>query len=148
MREQHGLHERRCAVVDGRVGDIHAVEFADHRLELVDGLERALADLRLVRSVRCVKLGALEYGVYRGRDEVVVDARAEETHGVIPNPVGLPTEQPHGLRLGQARRKVQSARFAHGGRYGCDEIVEGSNTNGGKHLREVVIGVRDEMVGS
>jgi hypothetical protein len=48
---QGGLGDGGGTVVDGGVGDAQSGKLGDHRLELEDRLEGALADLRLVRGV-------------------------------------------------------------------------------------------------
>ena len=56
LRHQHGLGRRRRAVVDRVVGDVHPEQVADQGLELERVLQRALADLGLIRRVRGVEL--------------------------------------------------------------------------------------------
>ena len=57
-RHHQRLGRAGRAVVHGRVGDIHAGQFADHRLKLEDRLQRSLRDLRLIRRVRGEELAA------------------------------------------------------------------------------------------
>ncbi len=60
QRERHRLGGRRRLVEHRRIGDRHAREVADHRLEIDERLEAPLRDLRLVRRVRRVPRGILE----------------------------------------------------------------------------------------
>ncbi len=64
---QGGLGRRRGAVVVGGADDVEVDELGEERLVLVDALERALADLRLVRRVGRVPLAAEEDLVDRRR---------------------------------------------------------------------------------
>ena len=71
----------RAVVVRG-VGDVHAGQLADHRLEFKRALQNALADLRLIGSVAGDKLFAGGDGFDDRRDEVAVGARAGQINGV------------------------------------------------------------------
>ena len=75
---QAGLGQRAGAVVHAGVGHVHAHQLAGHRLQLEHRLQRALADLRLVRRVGGVVLAAADDVRDRARDEVPVRAAAEE----------------------------------------------------------------------
>ena len=74
----HGFGRAGRAVVHRGVRDFHAGQFADHRLEFEDGLQRALRDLRLVGRVGGEELAARDQRVDDDRTVVVVGARAEE----------------------------------------------------------------------
>ena len=65
----------RAVVVRG-VGDVHAGQLADHRLEFKRTLQHTLADLRLIGGVAGDKLFAGGDGFDDRRDEVAVGARA------------------------------------------------------------------------
>jgi hypothetical protein len=65
-------------LVHGGIGDIHAGEVGDHRLELEDRLQPPLAGLRLVRRVGGEKLRAADHLRHRGRDEATVGAGPDE----------------------------------------------------------------------
>ena len=69
---QHGLGGRRSTVIHRGIADIHAGEFAHHRLILKDILQRTLRNLRLIRGICRQKLRASEYGVDCGRSIVVI----------------------------------------------------------------------------
>ena len=80
--DAHGHHDGLgCAggaVVHGGVGDLHAGELADHGLELEDGLQGALRDLRLIGRVGGEQLAARDERIDDQRAVVVVGAGAEE----------------------------------------------------------------------
>ncbi len=78
VRHQHGLRRRRRAVVHGGVGDLHAGQHRDLRLELVEILQRALRDFRLIGRVGGQELRALDQVIDSGRHVVLVGARANE----------------------------------------------------------------------
>ena len=67
------------AVVHGGVGDLHAGELADHRLELEDGLQGTLRNLRLVGSVGGEELAPLHQRIDNDRPVVAISAGAEKT---------------------------------------------------------------------
>ena len=76
---QHGrFRRRRSAVVHGGVCHLQARQFADHRLELVDALERALAHFRLVRRVGGQEFRAAGQVADGAGYEVIVHAAAHE----------------------------------------------------------------------
>ncbi len=64
-RHQDGLGRCGGSVVERRVRHLEAGERGDHRLPLEDGLQRALADLRLVGRVRRRELGPRHDRVHR-----------------------------------------------------------------------------------
>ena len=74
VQHRHRLGRGRALVEQRRVGEIHTGEVADHRLEVEQRLEPALADLGLVRRVRGVPRRVLEHVAqdHRRRDRVVV----------------------------------------------------------------------------
>jgi hypothetical protein len=83
----------RRPVVVRRGDDVHARQLAQQRLVLVDRLERALADLGLVRRVGGVELAAQEELVHDCRNEMAIGSGAEEAHQIDPIPLGE-TAQP------------------------------------------------------
>jgi len=83
-----GLGGGGGAVVVGRVGDLHAGQFADHRLVLKDGLEGPLADFRLVGGIGGVEFPAAQDGVHHGGDVVAVGTGAQEAGAVGGGEVG------------------------------------------------------------
>ena len=87
------------------------------RLVLVDALERALADLGLVRRVGRVPLAAEQQLVDRRRRPVAVDAGAQERREVGPVPGGQPGQPRRQLELGLGLGQVE--RATRGARPGC-----------------------------
>ena len=80
---ESGLGEGGRTVVHPGVGDVHAGEMADHGLEVVASLQRALADLGLVWGVGGIELAAARHMVDHAGDVVVVGARTEEAGVVV-----------------------------------------------------------------
>ncbi len=74
----------RGTVIVGSRNDVEVHELADERLVFIDALERALADLRLVRRVRGVPLAAQEQLVDGGRRPVAIDTGSQERGEVGP----------------------------------------------------------------
>ena len=66
-------------VIHGGVRDIHAGQFADHRLKLEDRLQRALGDFRLIRSIGGEELAARYERVDHHRPVVGVSSSAQES---------------------------------------------------------------------
>ena len=77
-RHQGRLDECRGTVVHRGVGDVHTGQRADHRLVLVDRLQRALAHFGLVRGVGGEELRFRDHMVDDTRHVVVVAARSHE----------------------------------------------------------------------
>ena len=111
---QRGLGGRRRAVVVRGRDDVEVDQLGEQRLVLVDALERALADLGLVRRVGRVPLAAEQELVDRRRAPVAVDAGAQERGEVGPvarrrgRQAGGELEL--GLGLGQVERARRAAR--------------------------------------
>ena len=70
--------ERRGPVVHGGVRHRQLRQPRDHRLELENHLQGALADLRLVRRVRRIELGAARKMFHHGGNDVIVHAATEK----------------------------------------------------------------------
>ena len=100
-------------VVRGR-HDVEVDQLGQQRLVLVDALERALADLGLVRRVGRVPLAAEQELVDRGRAPVAVDPGAQERGEVGPVACGeagqAGGELELGFGLGQVERATRAAR--------------------------------------
>ncbi len=77
-RHQHRLGQRRGAVVERGVRDVHAGQRGHHGLVFVQQLQRALAGLGLVRRVGGVELAARDDLPHRRRNMVLVRAGADE----------------------------------------------------------------------
>ena len=84
------LGDRRAAVVEAGVRDVHAGQLADERLILERRLQGPLARLRLIRRVGRVELAASGQVVHDGRDEVVV-APPPRKHGRTSAPAFRPS---------------------------------------------------------
>ena len=114
---QRGLGRGRRAVVVRRGDDVEVDQLGQQRLVLVDALERALADLGLVRRVGRVPLAAEQELVDRRRAPVAIDARPEERGEVGPVAAGQPGQPGGQLELGLGLGQVERARRA--ARPGC-----------------------------
>ncbi len=143
--EERGLGQRRAAVVHGGVADVHAGELADGRLELEDGLEHALAALRLIGRVRGEELAAADHRVDDGRHVVVVDSGAEEAHQLRRRNVLAGQAPRFGDDLGLAEAGGQRQRLppAHLLRDLGEEVVDAGGPHGRQHLLHVAGAVRD-----
>ena len=74
MTHRHRLCCRSALIEHRGIGHFHPGEITDHRLEVQQGFETTLTDLRLVRSVGGVPAGRLQDAALDGRrcDAVVV----------------------------------------------------------------------------
>ena len=118
--DQHPLAARRATTHEGRLGrgrgavvvrgrdHIQTGQLGHERLVLVDRLERALADLRLVRRVGGVELAAQEQLVDHCRGEVAVGSGAEEADQLDPVAVGQIAQSSRQLRLGLGRGQLKA----------------------------------------
>ena len=118
-------HQRRfgkCrgAVIHRRVGHLHAEQPGDHGLELEDGLQRALAHLRLVGGVGGVQFATEQQMGNQRRRVVVVGAGAEEAAMVVRGPVAQRqvAKQRRDLLLGQPVRQVEAREALRAGHVG------------------------------
>ena len=105
--ERHGLGGRGALVEQRRVGGRQPGEVADHGLEVDEGLEPALGDLRLVRRVGGVPARVLEHVAadHRRRDRRVV---AEPDHRLRgPVEPGDPAQLARRDVLGEGGRQVE-----------------------------------------
>ena len=134
----HGLSRAGRTVVHRRVGDLHAGEFADHRLELEHRLQRTLRDLRLVRRVAGQKLAALDERVDDDRPIVAIRPRAKKAGVARCIVVGEGAEAIDDLRLRVLARNRKIARQLKFGGNRRKQIVNGIDANLRKHLLAVV----------
>ena len=128
------LGGRSGAVVVGGVGDLHTGEGADHRLVLEDGLQSALADLRLVGSVGSVELPPAQDRVHHGGGEVAVGTRPQEAGAVAGGEVG-PGQRlqfPTDLHLRESAGQIQ---FGEAGVRGhvLEQFFNGPDADGSEH---------------
>ena len=108
---RHGQAERLgtggAFIEQGGIRDIQPGEIADHGLEVQQGLEAALGDLRLIGRVGGVPAGVLkDVPLDDGRREGVVIAEADETAHDLVAAHDLP-EAGEGLLLAERRRQIQ-----------------------------------------
>ena len=111
---ERGLRGGGGPVVVRRRDDVEVDQLGQQRLVLVDALERALADLGLVRRVGRVPLPAQEQLVDRRRAPVPVDAGSEERREVGPVAGGEAGQAGRQLelrlRIGQVEGRMLAAR--------------------------------------
>ena len=140
-RHHGGLCARCGAVIHRGIGDLHAGEGCNLRLEFEHRLQRALRDFRLVGRVGCEEFRALDDVVYAGRNVVLVSAAADEERAIRGRAV-LACELRHvafdlhlaGM-IGQAfDRAFQAGRSRHI----AIEIVYRLRADGLQHRRTVV----------
>ena len=112
-RKPHGHHHRfrrgGRTVIHGSVGDLHASEFADHRLEFKNRLQCALGNLRLIGSVGGKELAARDQRIDDYWTIVVVRPRPQKgrtTIAVLARPLAKPVDN---LRLRHLPRDFQVA---------------------------------------
>ena len=103
LHDHHRLGDRRALVEERRVGRGQTGQVADHRLEVEQRLEPALADLRLVRRVRGVPSRVLE--------DVAPD------HGRGDRPVVPQADHRHRNDIAGRQRGELSGRLRLGGRF-------------------------------
>src|SRR4030042_249832 len=110
------LGNSRSPVVDRGIGYVHAGKLADEGLKLKDGLERSLADLRLVGGVGGVELRPPENMVHHGRDIMVVGSRTQKRDYSLARGSSFTerTEMMDKLHLRQGPGKVQGFSQAKG----------------------------------
>ena len=146
-RQVYGLHRRRGAVVQGRIGDLEPAEAGHHRLVLEQRLEDALSDLWLVGRIGRDELGASREAPDGGGDVVVVGAAAGEADQVGTD---VQARQALHLRRGvefaQAVGNVQATGEAQ--RFGdaLEELVERTEADEFEHRGDLAGGVR-QVVG-
>ena len=141
---QHRLGEAGGAVVHSGVGDFHAVEGADHRLELEDDLQGALGHLRLVGRVGGQKLPTGHDRLHDGRDEVVVAAGPQERRAAGQGPIAaghraqfpLDLQLRHGVGEPQGRVPVIV-------RYVGEQVVNAAQAHRGQEVVLLGDGVGD-----
>ena len=138
---ERGLGGRGRTVVVRGGHHVEPDQLRDQRLVLVDALQRALADFRLIRRVGRVPLPAEQELVDRGRRPVAVDAGAEERHHVGQVPGGQRLEASRQLELGLRSGKVD-ARRAEGFRDVREQFVDRRHAERRQHSFPVAVGVR------
>ena len=118
-RHQHSLTGRRRAVIHGGVGHLHAGQPAHLGLELEQNLQRALADLGLVRRVGGQELRALDQVIDARRHMVLVGAGADEErhrargHVLVRQPREMPLDLEFALVRAQPGDAVEETGGGH-----------------------------------
>ena len=144
VRIDHGyrLGQRGRTVVVTGVGRVHAGEHTHHALVFEDGLQRALAQLRLVGRVGGEELAAPQDVIHDAGHEVVIGARAQEDGVVVGGDVGArqPADFPGHLHLAERIGQVQRGEAELGG-HRVEQVVERLDADGGQHRRAVGVGV-------
>ena len=109
--DAHGHHQAfggaGGTVVHGGVGDVHAGELADHRLELEDGLQGSLRNFRLIGSVGGEPFAARDERVDDDGPVVRVGAGAEEGDVALGVFGGALAEEVDDLAFGILARDVR-----------------------------------------
>src|SRR5829696_3515898 len=141
-RHQGGFHHGVRAVVDGGVGDLQSRQLGDHGLELEDGLEGALADLRLVRRVAGQVLAAGEDRADGGGHYPVVGPRPEVDRQAVNVLFSEGIYFPQRLVFGEGLWKVELSFVLR--TYVGEEVIQGLDPDGLQHLLYVGLGVRCE----
>jgi hypothetical protein len=124
------------AVVHRGVGDIAAIEPRHLRLELEQGLQRALGDFRLVRRVAGQELAALDQVIDAGGDVMPVGAAAEEERHLPRHHVAagerpqLPFHREFARMIGQA---FDLAGQAGGLGHIDEQVLDALRTDRAKH---------------
>ncbi len=136
-RHEQGLGGARRAVIHGCIGHIHTGQFTDHGLELEDGLQRSLSDLRLVGRVSSKELSARDQRVDNYRPIMMIGPGAEE-HGVAGSVrVRALAKVIYDLGLRHLPRHLQvSIKPVFGGN-GRKQIVDRFTADLAQHLRSV-----------
>ena len=151
-RDQDPVAPRRAAGHQGRLGgrrravvvrggdDVEVDQLGQQRFVLVDALERALADLGLVRRVGRVPLAAQQQLVDGRRAPVAVDAGAQERGEIGPvarGEAGQPRRELElGLGIGEVeRRRPQRDRDV------VEQLVDRGQAERREHPRAVVGGM-------
>ena len=144
MRHQHGFRAAGRAVVHGGIGDLHAGEQRDLRLEFEQILQRALRNFRLVGRVAGEKFRALDQMIDAGWHIMPVGARADEEGHAARGHVarGEFAQMAHDLRLRLAARQVERVFQEQRGRYIGEELVDMRYADARQHVLAVDVGVR------
>ena len=107
-----GLSSGSGAVIDGGIGHVHARQLADHGLILEDGLQNALAHLRLIGGVGGEELLLGGDILHQRGNVVVIGSGTPENGGVGDVPGGHGGHGAADLQLAHALRQVQPVRHA------------------------------------
>ena len=78
VRHRDRLDRRRRSVIHRRIGDIHRGQSRDLGLELENGLQSALRDLRLIGRIAREKFGALDQMIDACGNMMLIGPRANK----------------------------------------------------------------------
>ena len=144
LGHQHGFGRRRRAVVHRGVGDLHAGQHRDLRLELEHRLQRALADLGLIGRVAGQELGTLDQVIDGCRHVMPVGAATDEERHARGRGAARGEQRHLALDLELALRLRQLGQLRHqlAARHGCKKLVDRCDADAGEHGLAVGFGVR------
>jgi len=142
-RHQHRLGQRRGAVVERGVGDIHRRQPGDHGLKLIHQLQRALACLRLIRGVGGVELATGDDLPHRRRDVMLIGTGADEAER-LPIFGGALLHQPCDGHLPHPCGHIIQSAGAQLLRDLVEQRVDAVDTNGRQHRFDIIFGMGDK----
>ena len=132
LAHEHGFRRRHSAVIDRRIGHVHAGQLAHLGLILKDRLQHALADLRLIGGVSGQKFFLGRHRLHDGGDIVAVSPGAPEHRGEHPVLCSQLGHLLAHLQLAQALRQIQ-ALHPDALRDHVEQLVGGGQTDGLEH---------------
>ncbi len=132
-RHHHRLGRTRRAIIHRGIRQVHAGEFRNHRLELEDGLQRALRKLRLIRRVGGQKFAALHQRIDHHRPVMEVSPGAEKTGVTFAVFFCALLEPVDDFRLRHLARNSEIARQTKFGRNGRKKLVHGADPDRLEH---------------
>jgi len=137
-RHRHGFGGGGRLVEERCVGDLEACEIDDHGLEIQQGFEPALADLRLVRRIGGVPGRILEdvASDHRRQEGAVIALADERGHDLVSGCNRANLRQR--LRLGQRRTEIERDAPPDCARHRLlDQLVDAGSADDSEHLRHV-----------
>ena len=120
-------------VVHGSVRDFHAGQFADHGLELEDGLQRSLRDFGLVGRVGGEELAAGDQGINDDGTVVEIGAGAEEAGVSVAIFARALAEEVDDFRFRHLTRDLEVAVQPVLGGNGRKQVVDRTESDGFEH---------------
>jgi hypothetical protein len=132
-RHHHGLGRAGRAVIHRGIRQVHAGEFRDHRLELEDGLQRALRKLGLVGRVGGQEFAALHQRVDDHGPVMEVGPGSEKTGVAFAVFFGALLEPVDDFRLGHLPRDGEIARQTVLGGNRREKFVHGADADRLQH---------------
>ena len=138
---QGGFGRRRTAVVVRGGHHVQPGQFGQHRLVLVDALERALAHLGLVRRVGGVPLAAEQHLVHDRWGPVTIGAGAQEARQVHPVPGREPGQPCRELKLRLGTVETERSGAQRDGDV-IEQLVDRGDPDRLEHPRPIIGRVR------